>query len=366
MTDVIIVGGGISGLLSARLLAAAGRNVLVVEKGADLGRESSWAGGGIVSPLYPWRYPDEISQLASYGQAHYPALIEALLGETGIDAELLSSGLLILDEPEPEMAAWAEKWDAKIEQVVNRKALEVVQPGLNNRYQNGIWMPDIRQLRNPRLMKALSASVDENPRITVKRGVEVTRIRLDADRVCGIETNLEAFDCDTVLLAAGAWSGQLLSEYPTPKLDIFPVKGQMILFKAEPELLQRMVMHAGRYLIPRKDGLILAGSTLEYTQFEKEVTANARDSLQAFATELVPALENAPIVTQWAGLRPGSPTGVPTIGECPDVRGLFINAGHFRNGVVIGLASAQIAVDLIVGKEPILDSLPYVCGKNGS
>lgn len=364
MTDVIIVGGGISGLLSARLLAAAGRNVLVVEKGANLGRESSWAGGGIVSPLYPWRYPDEISQLASYGQAHYPTLIEALLEETGIDAELLSSGLLILDEPEPEMAPWAEKWNAKIERVVDRNALEVVQPGLNARYQNGIWMPEIRQLRNPRLMKALSMSVDENPRIIVRRGVEVSKIGMDEGRVCGIETDLDSFDCDTVLLAAGAWSGQLLREIPTPKLDVFPVKGQMILFQAEPGLLQRMVMHAGRYLIPRKDGLILAGSTLEYTQFEKKLTAQARESLLAFATELVPALENAAIVSQWAGLRPGSPTGVPTIGECPGVRGLFINAGHFRNGVVIGLASAQIAVDRVLGKEPILDSFPYVCGKN--
>ena len=102
-----------------------------------------------------------------------------------------------------------------------------------------------------------------------------------------------------------------------------------------------------------------AGSTLEYTQFEKEVTADARDALHAFATELLPALENVPIVTQWAGLRPGSPTGVPYIGECPDARGLFINAGHFRNGVVIGLGSAQIAVDLVLGREPVLDSINY-------
>jgi glycine oxidase len=359
MTDVIIVGGGISGLLSARLLAAAGRSVLVVEKAADLGRESSWAGGGIVSPLYPWRYPDEISQLANYGQARYPVLIDALFEETGIDAELLSSGLLILDEPEQEMAPWAKKWKAKIELLVDRNKLESVQQGLNARYQNAIWMPDIRQLRNPRLMKALSASVENNPRITVKRSVEVSRILTNAGRVCGIETNLETIDCDTVLVAAGAWSGRLLQALHTPKLDIFPVKGQMIVFQADFELLQRMVMHKGRYLIPRKDGLILAGSTLEHTQFEKELTAKARDSLQAFAIELLPGLEKASIVTQWAGLRPGSPAGIPTIGECRDVSGLFINAGHFRNGVVIGLASAQLAVDVILGAKPVLNALAY-------
>ena len=362
MTDVIIIGGGLSGLLCARFLAAAGREVLVLEKGAELGRESSWAGGGIVSPLYPWRYADEINQLARYGQAYYPALIEALLEETGIDAEWLSSGLLILDEQEPEMFTWAEKWHAKIELLPHRKALENIQQGLNTRYQKGIWMPDICQLRNPRLMKALSASTDKTPRITVKRNIKVDKIRIHAGRVRGVETRLETFECDTVLLAAGAWSGQLLGGSQTPGLDIFPVKGQMIVFRAEAGLLQPMIMHAGRYLIPRKDGLILAGSTLEYTQFEKQVTATARDALETFATELIPALERAPIVTQWAGLRPGSPTGVPTIGEYPDVRGLFINAGHFRNGVVMGLASARIAVDLVMGMEPALDASPYLPG----
>ncbi len=362
MTDVIIVGGGVSGLLCARLLAEAERNVLLVEKGADLGQESSWAGGGLVSPLYPWRYPDEISRLARYGQARYPALIDTLLEETGIDAELLSSGLLILDEPELEMQSWAEKWNAKIELLEDRTALEGVQSGLNRRHRSGIWMPDIRQLRNPRLMKALSASVSKNPRITVKQGVEVSNIRIDAGRVTGIDTHHETLHCDTVLIAAGAWSGLLMQGVAAAKLDVFPVKGQMILFQAQPGLLQRMVMHEGRYLIPRKDGLILAGSTLEYTQFEKEVTANARESLQAFATDLVPALQDAPIVTQWAGLRPGSPTGVPTIGPCSDARGLFINAGHFRNGIVIGLASAQIVVDLVVGREPVLNPLSYLPG----
>jgi len=359
MSDVIIIGGGISGLLSARLLAAAGRSVLVVEKAADLGQESSWAGSGIVSPLYPWRYPDEINQLASYGQTRYPMLIDALFEETGIDAELLSSGMLILDEPEQEMAPWAKKWKAKIELLADRNELESVQQGLNARFQKAIWMPDIQQLRNPRLMKALSASVDNNPRITVKRGVEASRILTHAGRVCGIETNLETINCDSVLLAAGAWSGQLLQALHTAKLDIFPVKGQIIVFQADSELLRRMVMHKGRYLIPRKEGLILAGSTLEYTQFKKELTAEARDSLQAFAIELLPGLEKASILTQWAGLRPGSPAGIPTIGECRDVSGLFINAGHFRNGVVIGLASAQLAVDIMLGAKPVLNALPY-------
>ena len=363
MTDAIIIGGGVSGLLCARLLAATGREILLVDKG-DLGRESSWAGGGIVSPLYPWRYPDAISALASYGQRHYPALIEALLEETGIDAELLASGLLILDEPEPQMMPWAEKWDVSIELLQGRPALDAVQPGLNPAYRSGIWMADIPQLRNPRLMKALAASVTKDPLITVKQGVEVLMIRTAAGCVKGIETGLGAFDCDTVLVAAGAWSGRLLREVCLPQPDIFPVKGQMIVFQAEPGLLQRMVMDAGRYLIPRKDGLILAGSTLEHTRFDKAVTAAARDSLQQFATGLLPALEKAPVVTQWAGLRPGSADGVPYIGECPHVRGLFVDAGHFRNGVVTGLASAQIATNLVTGVEPIIDPLPYLPGNH--
>jgi glycine oxidase len=143
------------------------------------------------------------------------------------------------------------------------------------------------------------------------------------------------------------------------QMEVAPVRGQMILFRAEPGVLQHIVLHHDRYLIPRRDGRILVGSTLEYTGFEKETTAEALEALRAFALEMLPALKDYPVEHHWAGLRPGSPAGIPYISEHPEIDGLYVNAGHFRNGVVLGPASAHVMASLITGAESDIGPLPY-------
>ncbi len=357
--DCVIVGGGAIGMLSALLLAERGWRVALYDRGT-LGRESSWAGGGIVSPLYPWRYPDPVTALARYSQQRYPAYLARLRERTGIDPELLDSGLLMLDPPAPEAAPWAARWQVRLEELHGAAALAAVQPGLAPRFEEGLWMPDVQQVRNPRLVRALRAAVLAEPAIAVHESTPVRRVSVRQGAVAGVETDAGAVRADRVLVTAGAWSADLLPPECVPQRPaIRPVKGQMIVFRTEPGTLSRMVMYEGRYLIPRRDGLVLAGSTLEEAGFDKTPTATARDELAAAAVALFPALGDAPVVQHWAGLRPGSPHGIPYIGECPGARGLFLNAGQFRNGIVMGLGSARLGVALLAGDPPIVDPAPY-------
>jgi glycine oxidase len=161
-----------------------------------------------------------------------------------------------------------------------------------------------------------------------------------------------------VVIAGGAWSAALLRDTGLD-LPVTPVRGQMIQFKARPGLLRHIVLDRDHYLVPRQDGLILAGSTLEHVGFDKSTTQAARDLLRERALQLVPALADCPIVRHWAGLRPGSKDGIPLIDEHPQIRGLYVNAGHYRNGVGMAPASARLLVDRILHRESFTQFAPY-------
>lgn len=143
------------------------------------------------------------------------------------------------------------------------------------------------------------------------------------------------------------------------ELAVEPVLGQMIMFEARPGLLGHITMCGDYYLIPRQNGLVLAGSTLEHTGYTKKTTQAAREVLAEKALRLVPALSKYNIIKHWAGLRPGTADGVPFIGEHPQISGLYMNTGHFRNGVVMAPASAQLLVDNMFGRESFTSFAPY-------
>jgi glycine oxidase len=355
MSEVLVVGGGIIGLLTARELADAGAEVTLIEMG-ETGRESSWAGGGIISPVYPWRYPDAVTALATWSQHAYPGLAEALMHETGIDPELTVSGMLVLDLEEQTPAfSWAERHGHAIETVEGPHLHEIetqLGPGLTR----GLLLPHIAQIRTPRLAKAVRRSVEE--RIALRENEEVLELLVDGARVTGVRTSTGTLEARRIVICAGAWTAKLLEQFGrTP--EITPVRGQMILFYGKPGQINHITLHREQYLIPRRDGRMLFGSTLEHTGFVKTTTAEVKEALYRAAFEMFPVLKRTPIEDHWAGLRPSSPSGIPFIGAYPAVDGLFINAGHFRNGLVTGPASARLAADLVLGRTPILDPAPY-------
>lgn len=346
MTDCIIVGGGLIGMLSARELKKSGSDVLVLDKG-EMGQESSWAGGGILSPLHPWRYSDEVNRLARIGHQQYPEIAAALFEESGIDPEYLRCGMMILDCVEQQQAKdWAKQWSMDLSIIDQQSELQCVLPGLSEGYNQGLWMPEVAQMRNPRLVKAAKGSL-RALHIPYKEYAMVEKINVENGKVTGVKVDGQVLHADKVLIAGGAWSAKLLQGYSRVP-EIQPVKGQMVLFKGKPGLLNRIILAENRYLIPRKDGRILCGSSIEYSGFDKSTSLPIKQDLIESATSIFPALAALEVEHHWAGLRPGSPQGVPYIGAHSEIEGLYVNAGHFRNGVILGIGSAQRIVEIMV------------------
>ena len=357
MQHVIVIGSGVIGCLSALNLLERGFAVRLIER-RRTGQEASWAGGGIVSPLYPWRYSDPVSALADWSQGYYPQLGVALAQATGIDPEISPCGLLWLDHAEQaEALGWAERQKKSLGAVDSAFIYQQV-PQLAPGFGHALWQPRLANVRNPRLMEALRARLLQYPEFSLLEDQAVTGLLMDSGKVRGVRTGSEQYNADAVVLAAGAWSGEWLAELGLG-LPVKPVKGQMLLYRTAPGWLPSMVLFDGRYAIPRRDGHVLFGSTLEHTGFDKRTTAEALSSLKASAIALLPALADLQPVAQWAGLRPGSPEGVPYIGPVPEYDGLWLNTGHYRNGLVLAPASCRLLADLMSGAPAIIDPRPY-------
>lgn len=355
-SEITIIGAGINGLLTAKELVQTGCTVTILDK-SQAGQESSWAGGGILLPLYPWRQAQAITDLVLDSLRRYPALSRELLEATGIDPEWYDCGLLICKTPDiSEAIAWCEN-----SKIAYQTPGEDFFNDLNTQTENPLWLPQIAQARNPRLLKSLKAYL-LNSGVRFIEHCEITGIETGQHTVSAIKTRHETIATGKLIIAAGAWTNQLLGNlFPDlpQAIDIKPVKGQMLLFAARPDTLPHMVLDGDQYLIPRRDGNILAGSTVEPQGFAKETTDQAKSQLYRFATELFPTLREFPVVAHWAGLRPGTKDGVPYIGRHPALDNLYINAGHFRNGLVMGPAAATLLSDLILHKATAVDPTPY-------
>lgn len=365
MSDVVVVGGGVIGLMSAWQLAEAGLSVTLVERGR-CAREASWAGGGIVSPLYPWRYSAPVSALSALSEEVYPGLCDELRETTGVDPQFSRHGLLYLAVEDADAARRWARCQAKPLEDIDADAIRRMEPALADTHwvrqgQGGLWMPTLGSLRNPRLGRALRARLERHPGVELREGCEVTGFKVVAGQIQGVDTATGVLTASRVLVCGGAWSGALLKHLGVG-MAVAPVKGQMMVLRpapGTPRPLSRVVLADGRYLIPRRDGRILVGSTLEHQGFDKRTTSEARVSLYRSAVRLLPALARASIEHHWAGLRPGSPGGIPFIGEVPGCRGLHVNAGHFRNGLVLAPAAARLGVELMLGRTPCVDPAPY-------
>ncbi|MCA1798725.1 MAG: FAD-dependent oxidoreductase [Xanthomonadaceae bacterium] len=343
--DFLVVGGGVVGLSSAVALAESGCRVTLVERAPGPGAESSGAAAGIVSLLYPWEYPQALQDLAAVSRDAYPAWCDALDAPVG----WMEAGLLTFD------GGHAPQSIARLDAT----AIAARAPAVAPPAATALWLPGVATLEPRRLAAALAARA-ATLGVHMRWGTVVRKLTVAAGTVTGVELDGgERLGAGAVLVAAGAWSAGLLASVGV-RVEVRPVRGQVIELHGPAGLLDCVVMHGHRYLLPRADGRIVVGSTAEEAGFDSSTTADAAASLKAAASALVPATASLPVRAQWAGLRPGSPDGMPRIGPTPEIRGLWLNLGHFRNGITLAPGSAELLAALVTGRETRVSSAPFL------
>lgn len=332
--DALVIGGGVIGLSTAVALCEAGYSVRLLERGRT-GRQASWAGGGILSPLYPWREAPVVQDLARESMALYPALAERLRAEAGIDPEWTQSGLvsLGLDAGERLQAiAWA------------RRSGICLDADRRWRGREALYFPEVAQIRNPRLCAALSVLLVRLGGV-IQEGCEVLSIE-PGQGLHRVRSTCGEHHAERVVLCAGSWTAALARSCDW-ELPIRPVKGQMILLRGGVRQLETILLEEGHYLIPRRDGRILVGSTVEPAGFDDSVVPAVRERLHDFAARQLPAAREMEVEAHWAGLRPAAPDGIPIIARHPRYPGIYVNAGQYRNGLTLAPASARRLLGLL-------------------
>ncbi len=351
----VVIGTGVCGLSAALALLRHGYQVTMLDRG-DTGRESSWAGGGILSPLLPWEYSESVTALALQSMKKYATWLAEAEELTGLDAQFWRCGMLALGIARHEqMQEWCMAHG--VVAIQQDAPLPLMTRNTLNQSEHTIWLPEVAQVRNPCLIAVLRAAIVQLGGTIREHCIAVT-VRSETRRVLAIQTSVDELVADSVVLATGAWAGMALGAVK-PAPNIRPIRGQMLLFKLEPNTLDTIVYRNGLYLIPRRDGHILVGSTLEDVGFDKSTDTLTRQRLHMEAAELLPILNSVQPIQHWAGLRPGSPDNIPIIDRHPDFDNVFINTGHYRYGVTMAPASAELMVDLMEGNTPALDPAPY-------
>ncbi len=365
--DFIVIGAGIIGLSVAVRLLEEGASVTLLER-HRAGHEASWAGGGILSPLCPWDYPDTVTRLAMYSMSLYPEWTTTLRTHTEINPEYHVSGLLILPPYDLEAAIdWCTTHTVRWKQLF--PSLTCFPSGhlrnhADRQLNQALLLPEIAQVRNPRLLHALYKRVQQLGGNIVEH-CEVQKLDTTNQQVSVLQSSRGKFSAARYILAAGAWSKQILGEHAL-SLEINPIRGQMLLYKFPVSPIQSIVLQKDLYLVPRLDGHVLIGSTTEDVGFDKRITHSAREKLLKWAKNLLPELNTMPLLKHWSGLRPATHNNVPIIGLHPFLKNLYINSGHFRYGVTMAPASTEILLNEILHRTQPFDTSPYRQGWNAS
>lgn len=344
--DVIIIGGGIIGLLLSLELRKKGATVLVVERG-EPGREASYAAGGMLADCIV-EIPGAMQSLATASALLYPAFVKELEMDSHIGVDLRDQGTIFFAHPErateaPEFAA-ANALPAPLSEL---------EPALAATDRPALFLKE--RSVDPRALTTAAYKLARHRGVDVSSGDPVTSIHQSEGRAVGVTTKKTTFAANTVVNCAGAWSGQIAPHaFPTR-----PVKGQMLCLVAPSrKLLKHVIRTPQVYLIPRSDGRIIVGTTLEEAGFDKRTSLETIQRLRRAAIEMVPELRNAKMSEDWTGLRPGTPDSLPILGATT-TPGYYVATGHFRDGILLAPITAQVMAQVIAGATCSYDLTPF-------
>ncbi|GEJ58634.1 glycine oxidase ThiO [Anaeromyxobacter diazotrophicus] len=357
--DVVVIGAGVQGCAVALRLAQAGKDVLVLERSIP-GAEASSAAGGILSPGVEAVEPGPFYALCRASLARYPALVREVEAATGVAVGYREGGTLevaLEDDHAQLLAARAERLERQglPAEVLDDAAARRLEPGLSPETRGALFFPDEASL-DPRLLSRALYLAARAAGARFQTG-QVLRIVHEGGRAVAVEHDAGRLDAGAVVLAAGAWSA-LVPGSGLPRGAVRPVRGQIALLDTRQRLLSRVVFSDKGYVVPRADGRLLCGSTMEEVGFEKAVTAGGLHRVLGMALELAPALEHVPVVETWSNFRPASPDGAPVLGPS-SVAGLFYATGHTRNGILLTAITADAVAAAVLGQPPPVDLAPF-------
>jgi glycine oxidase len=353
--EILIIGGGVIGLSIARALHKKGFPQITILERAALGKESSYAAAGMLAPQAETDKTDEFFQFCSESNRLYPQFAAELFDETDVDIELDRSGTLYLaftNEDVKEIRnrfEWQTSAGLQVEHLTARETRQA-EPFVSPDVLESLFFPNDWQVENRKVLHALHKYCDLYG-IEIRENTEVKNLLIENNRVAGAETEREKFRAETVVLATGAWTSLIKAgNFLLPR--VLPVRGQMISFYTAKRIFSKVIYSPRGYLVPRADGRVLAGATVEDAGFDKTVNAEGIDFVREHALEIAPSLVNLEIQDTWAGLRPFAADGLPVVGECAEIENLLIATAHYRNGILLAPLTAQILADKIAdGKD---------------
>jgi len=360
---VLIIGGGIIGGSVAWALARAGLQATILERGRA-GQEASWAAAGLLAPQAEADGPGPFLHFCVEAKRAFEEILEQLIADSGIDPEYEpGSGVLYvaLDEEEraelSRRAAWQRQAGLIVDEIGGEEARKIV-PQLSSATHAALYFRNDYRAENRKLTQAyLAAALRMGAHLREESAVD--RLLIHAGQVRGVVLNDGSeIEADVVVNAAGAWASQIKGA-EADLVNLFPIRGQIVCFEALPTTLAVGLFSLRGYLVPRRDGRLLAGSTRERAGFSKYVTIEGMARIARGVRDLLPGMADLRFHQAWAGLRPAVEDLLPVLGPSPNLSGLYYATGHFRSGVLLSAITGEIIVQLLRGARPRFDIAPF-------